>query len=279
MILATLAPVYAAAEAVGISRFVYISTGVVHGQAPAPGTNEQTPLSVRQPFAYNTAKVRAERKLRHLRGRSTVELVLLRPTIVFGPGSRWVNDFAQALRRQTACIVDDGAGICNSIYVDNLAHAVRLALRAPGVDGEAFLVGDRETVTWADLYRPIATGLGFDYERVAHVTPREFHLGVRARYIEPFRSSAIGQLLSSRVPPGVKAWIRGAYRAQRRRDSFANPADALPEATVSDEIALLQRCRWRLPNDKARRLLGYSPPVPFAEGCDRSIAWLRAPAL
>src|SRR5258705_12179140 len=92
VILGSLAPVYAAAEAVGARRLVYISTGSVHGQSPAVGTDERTPLSIRQPFAYNTAKVRAERKLRSLRTRGSVELVLLRPTIVFGPGSRWVYD-------------------------------------------------------------------------------------------------------------------------------------------------------------------------------------------
>jgi hypothetical protein len=45
---------------------------------------------------------------------------------------------------------------------------------------------------------------------------------------------------------------------------------------VTPEIAALQRCRWRLPNDKAVRLLGYDPPVTFAEGCRRSLDWLLA---
>ena len=34
-------------------------------------------------------------------------------------------------------MVDDGRGICNTIYVDNLARAIHLALLTPGVDGEA----------------------------------------------------------------------------------------------------------------------------------------------
>jgi nucleoside-diphosphate-sugar epimerase len=38
---------------------------------------------------------------------------------------------------------------------------------------------------------------------------------------------------------------------------------------------LLQSCRVRLPIAKAERLLGFDPPVSFAEGCRRSVEWLR----
>jgi nucleoside-diphosphate-sugar epimerase len=40
-------------------------------------------------------------------------------------------------------------------------------------------------------------------------------------------------------------------------------------------MALLHSCCVRLPTDKAERVLGFSPPIPFAEGCRRSIEWLR----
>ena len=37
---------------------------------------------------------------------------------------------------------------------------------------------------------------------------------------------------------------------------------------------MLQRCRTRLPLRKAQEVLGYHPPVSFAESCKRSVAWL-----
>lgn len=89
-ILGTLEPVYAAAQDAGVRRLVYLSTASVHGQTPEPGTDETSPLSDRQALPYNNAKVRAERRLRALRERGQVELVLLRPGIVFGPRSFWV---------------------------------------------------------------------------------------------------------------------------------------------------------------------------------------------
>jgi nucleoside-diphosphate-sugar epimerase len=279
VILGSLAPVYAAAEAVGVQRIVYMSTGSVHGQSPKPGTDETSPLSIWQAFAYNNAKVRAERKLRRLRARGTVEVVLLRPTIVFGPGSRWVRDFAAALRNNTAYVVDGARGICNSIYVDNLAHAVRLALTVPGIDGEVFLVGDEETVTWRDLYRPIAAALGYDFDAVPSIDFPEVRPGFKQRYIQPICMSEPGQAVLTRVPPGLKATFRRAVRLIRRPRAARGTVSAVSGTApqISAEMAALHRCRWRLPHDKAIRLLGYAPPVSFAEGCRQSVEWLLDP--
>jgi 2-alkyl-3-oxoalkanoate reductase len=284
VIVASVAPVYAAAQAVGVRRLVYMSTGSVHGQSPPSGTDETSPLHVRHAFAYNNAKVRAERKLRWLRRRGTVELIMLRPTIVFGPGSRWVFDFARALWVGTASVVDGARGICNSIYVDNLGHAVVLALTKPNIDGHAFLVGDRETVTWRDLFRPIAEAFGYDFNAVPSVSPPIVKPSFKDRYIQPLRTSETTAWLLSNVPPHLKAKVKQRLRTLLRHTTPSNhdrpqAADQQsgqpePQSLVTPEIAALQRCRWRLPNDKAVRLLGYDPPITFAEGCRRSVDWL-----
>jgi 2-alkyl-3-oxoalkanoate reductase len=281
----SVAPVYAAAEGGGLGRLVYISTGSVHGQSPAPGTTEKTPLSIRHGFAYNTAKVRAERRLAQLRKRGTVETVILRPTIVFGPGSRWVFDFADALLAGTAAVVDGAQGICTSIYVDNLSYAVDLALTHPGIDGEAFLVSDAETVRWCDLFRPIADAFGFAFDRVESVSPPDPAYSFKQRNIDPLRASPVLRALGRSIAPELKAKAKGVLRAIRGiraaapaapQVAAAHPASRGRAASVTPEIIALQRCRWKLPNDKAVRLLGYAPPITFDEGRRRSIEWLVA---
>lgn len=287
VILGSLAPVYAAAEAVGAKRLIYISTGSVHGQSPARDTDETSPLHTHHAFWYNNAKVRAERRLRQLRARGSVEIVLLRPTIVFGPGSRWVFDFGYGLRDHTAYVVDAAQGICNSIYVDNLAYAVQLSLTAPGADGETFLVGDAETVTWADLYRALANGLGYDFDRVPSYSPPELVPTFRQRVVDPLRASDLTRAVVRRVPRHAKDAVKSVLR-RGRAALRAAPVDLPPppdsaartqpgtEPRIPAEIAALHRCRWRLPNDKAARILGYAPPVSFAEGCRRSVEWMSA---
>lgn len=87
-------------------------------------------------------------KLQRLRNSGDVEIVILRPGIVFGPRSYWTAGLADALLNGQAYFVGSTDGICNSMYVDNLVHAIDCACNAPRIDREAFLPGDRERGTW-----------------------------------------------------------------------------------------------------------------------------------
>ena len=200
VILGAPAPVFQAAQQARVQRLIYLSSASVHGQAPEPGTNEASRLSDRQPLPYNNAKVRAEGILRKLHNQSDVELVILRPGIVFGPRSFWVGSFADALLAGEAYLIGDGKGICNSIYVDNLVHAIHLATTVDDVDGEAFFLGDDEQVTWSDLYQPVAEALGFDLNDVprlpAVVAPK------RKNRLRSLRSSSPVRAVLSVFPPG-----------------------------------------------------------------------------
>jgi nucleoside-diphosphate-sugar epimerase len=275
VILGALAPVYEAAQEAGVRRLVYLSTASVHGQAPEPGTTERSALSDHQAIEYNNAKVQAERRLRRLRARGAVELVLLRPGIVFGPRSQWVASFADALLEGTAYLIDGGRGICNSIYVDNLVYAIGEAMTAPEADREAFLLGDRERVTWADLYRPIATALGFDLASIpdAAVPPRTSslrELATRARASKAARR--VSSMLPKRVRRAVAAAVRPLEKGTPPPSPWVSPSPRHPVATL--EMALLYRCAYKLPFDKAARLLRYEPRVSFELACRRTIAWL-----
>lgn len=265
-ILGTAEAVYLGAKDAGVKRMIYLSSASVHGQAPAPGTDERTRLDRRQPIRYNRSKIEAEARLKRLRPSGSVELVILRPGIVYGPRSYWTGGLADEVLAGEAYLVDGGTGICNALYVDNLVQAIDLALTAPGIDGEAFLLGEEETVTWRDLYRPIVEALGFEIERIPSITDRP-----ERGWKTPARRAL--QLL----PEPARLAIRAAYRAVHNSGSptvspWRHPAERSPTATL--EKALLHRCRVKLPWTKARERLGYRPMVSFDEGSRRAIAWL-----
>lgn len=279
-IVESLAPTYQAAQAAGVRRLVYLSTASVHGQSPSPGTDETSPLDNQQPIEYNNSKVEAERQLRELRQTGSVEIVILRPGIVFGPRSFWISRFAADLLADNAYLVEGGRGICNSIYVDNLVHAIYLAMTTPDVDGEAFIVGDRETITWADFYQPVATALGRDLTQVHHVT---YHPPVPTRkdQVKAILSTPPCQAIWLLVPPKLRKtlvmsfyrlWLSPPPRPSPWEFPLPGQPTALPTATL--EMALLHQCQYKLPDHKARKMLGYEPIVPFSEACHRSIAWL-----
>jgi 2-alkyl-3-oxoalkanoate reductase len=259
-IVSTIDPIHAAAEAAGVRRIVYLSSAVVHGHAPPAGTDERSELSLDQPLEYNRAKILAERRLRELRG--GVEAVILRPGIVYGPGSQWTRRLAEQLRARAGTLPDGGAGICNAIFVDNLIHAIDRAIFVDGAGGEAFLVNDREIVTWRDMIAPIAEAVGVNIDRL----PKPSSASILKR-----RPSYVDRL-ADRLPRRV----RGSLARVRR--VLGRPAPDLPPG-FEYEMALLHSCRVRLPTAKAEHLLGFSPPVSFAEGCRRSVEWLRAEGL
>ena len=219
-ILATAEAAYRAAQDAGLKRMVYLSSASVHGQAPAPGTDEHTPLDRRQPVPYNRSKIEAEALLKHLRSSGSVELVILRPGIVYGPRSCWTGGLADEVLAGEAYLVDGGTGVCNALYVDNLIQAIDLALTAPEIDGEAFLLGEEETVTWRDLYRPIVEALGVEIDlipSVAYGPERGWKTQARRAQQclpEPARMAirAAHHAVHSRGSPAVSPWQRPVKR-------------------------------------------------------------------
>ncbi|MBI3881254.1 MAG: NAD-dependent epimerase/dehydratase family protein [Verrucomicrobia bacterium] len=266
---------YEAAQAAGVKRLVFLSTASVHGQAPAPGTDETSALHTEHVFAYNNAKVRAERALAGLRARGSVELVMLRPGVVFGPRSRWVSDAADQLRAGTAWFINDGQGVCNSIYVDNLIEAIRLALTSDKADEEAFLVGDRERVTWLDFYRPIADALGVDLAAVPRIATPHFDHSWKKK-LGGVRASKSVQAVMPMFPTKLKDAVKGAIKAATAPpwpSQWELPGQ--PGPVVTEEMCALQSCTVHLPWKKAAERLGYEPRVSFEEGMKRSIGWLK----
>jgi 2-alkyl-3-oxoalkanoate reductase len=275
-ILKTVGPLFRAAQHAGVRRIVYLSSASVHGQSPPPGTDEDSRLRADQPISYNNAKVRAERRFLYLRAKGNVEIVLLRPGIVYGPRSSWIGSFADELLTGRAVVVNRARGICNSIYVDNLVHAIRLALTADRVDGHAFLVGDQETVTWRDLYEPIVNALGLAFEDVPSVDSSPSHAFGFERIIHA-GDSPLGKALLRILPrrlryagyQGLSAWFEYPPDGSGVSKGLGGPRLA------NLEQILLQTCSWKLSSQKAERMLGYFPQVSFQEGCRRSVEWLR----
>lgn len=272
-LIGTVDPIYRAADRAGVRRLVYLSSASVHGQAPAPGTDERSRPSTRQPFPYNRAKAVAERRLLALRRGGRTELVILRPSIVYGPRSQWTGGLADQILSGEAFLADAGNGICNAIYVDNLVHAILLAIEAAGVDREIFLLGDAETVTWRALVSPIAAALGADVDAMPQPSSAEI-LDEKASALRGLIFSS-ARYMFRKLPRRTAHALRAARRAAREHRQAAAPPSGTEPPHFSRELALLHSCSVRLPSAKAERMLGYRPPISFDEGCRRSVAWLE----
>lgn len=275
-------PAYQAAQATGVRRLIYLSTFCVHGQTPELGITEDSPLNYRQPFPYNRAKIAAEQKLMQLRQRGKVEVVIFRPGIVFGPRSSRIVKIVEELVGGNAYLINEGKGICNTVYIDNLVQGMYLALTAKGADGQAFFVGDDEVITWVKFYYAFAKHLGLDSISIAFVDCPKFKQTWRQRYWRPIWSSTPIQKLLSLVSDEVKQKIKNNLSRQKLLEGASKSSKTIsnkeekPPLMITKEMATLQKCQYHLPGNKAQEILGYKPIVAFEEGCQKTIHWLTS---
>ncbi|MCP9493829.1 MAG: NAD(P)-dependent oxidoreductase [Pyrinomonadaceae bacterium MAG19_C2-C3] len=273
--------VYRAADKAGARRLVVLSSASVYNQNVLPGTTEDSPLPAKPATSYNANKIAADKLIRDLRAKGKTEVVFLMPSVVFGARSQWVAGVANQLLQGTAFLINDGAGICNTIYIDNLVEAVRLCLSATDVDGEAFFVSDNETVTWKEFHNPILAAMGATTEDL-HLLYNPVLAGETPRELMRLRLQGMVETKTvKRIKPHVPEKFMKVYRLlqtplKERRgepDMWMPPPVKRPQVNL--DMGLLQQCTYKLPNAKAERFLNYHPPVSFIEGMQRSIAWLK----
>lgn len=144
----------------GVSRFVYLSSIGVHGAG-----GFLRPLSESSPFApydhYSRSKLEAEQMLAEISLRTPMEVVVLRPPLVYGPGAP--GNFARLVRLVRAGIPLPLAAINNRrslVYLGNLIDAITLCMAHPSATGQAFLIDDGVSVSTPQLIYALAHALG-----------------------------------------------------------------------------------------------------------------------
>jgi nucleoside-diphosphate-sugar epimerase len=266
-----------AAARAGVRRVVYLSSASVHGQNPQAGSTEETALHQQHTLDYNNSKVVAEAAFFTSARKQGLDGYALRPGVVYGPRSRWISDLANELRSGQAWLFNGGSGVCNAIYVDNLIVAITLCLEATAGAGEAYLVSDEETTTWAEFYHRAADALAIPHDRILAIeTLPVFRRSVREQ-IERAVALPWAQSLLPAVPGQLKRTAKTFLASLNRPgqpDAWTLPVNA-PRPVITEEMALLQQCRWKFPHEKAKRNLSYAAPISFKDGMSRSFAWLK----
>jgi nucleoside-diphosphate-sugar epimerase len=148
------------AAARGVRRLVFVSSVKVNGESTRerPFTEDDPP----QPEdAYGATKWEAEQLLHRVAGESGIEIVVLRPPLVYGPGVK--GNFLRLMDLVARGVPLPLGRVTNRrslIYVGNLADAIARALAAPQAAGRTYLVSDGEDVSTPELARAIARALG-----------------------------------------------------------------------------------------------------------------------
>ncbi len=223
-----------AAAAAGVRRVVHCSTVGVHGDIEAPPANEDAPL--RPGDTYQVTKLEGERLAREAAAASGVELVVVRPSGIYGPGDRRLLKLFRGVARRRFVILGDGKIFYHLTHIDDLVEGFRLAGTVPQAAGRTYILAGAEVTTLNELVAIIAGEAG--------VRPLDVHLPVW-----PFwAAGAVCEAVCA--PFGLEPPI------YRRRVDFFTKSRAF-------DIS------------RARAELGFAPEVDLRTGARRTIAWYR----
>ena len=148
-----------AAARAGVRRFVFLSSIKVNGEETAyrPYTEADEP----QPEdAYGRTKWEAERALRAVHDHTGMEVVILRPPLVYGPGVK--ANFLKLMRLVARGMPLPLAALDNRrsmIHVGNLADAIRACVETPQAANRTYLASDGEDLSTPQLVRALAQAL------------------------------------------------------------------------------------------------------------------------
>ena len=219
----------------GARRVVHCSTVGVHGDIEHPPAREDAPL--RPGDIYQVTKLEGERIARVAAEDTGLEVVIARPTGIYGPGDRRLLKLFRGVARRRFAILGSGRIFYHLTYIDDLVAGFRLCATVMAAAGRTYILAGPEVTTLNELVAIVAAEAG--------VAPPRLHLPVW-----PFWTA--GALCESVCAPfGLEPPL---YR--RRVDFFTK--------SRSFDIS------------RARAEIAYAPTVGLREGVKRTMSWYRA---
>jgi nucleoside-diphosphate-sugar epimerase len=165
------------AAAAGVRRFVFISSVKVNGEVTLPGkpfTPEDAPAPV---DPYGVSKLEAERALAEIARATGLEVVVIRPVLIYGPGVK--ANFLAMLRWLHRGMPLPLGAIRNQrslLAVDNLADLIATCIEHRAAANQTFMAADGEDLSTAELLRRLGEALGTP-AKLWRVPPALLHAG------------------------------------------------------------------------------------------------------
>jgi predicted dehydrogenase/nucleoside-diphosphate-sugar epimerase len=286
------APLLAAARALGVRRFVHMSSAAVYGIHMPKRIEEQQEQTqvVKTGEPYADEKAAAERAVMRECERG-LEGIILRPHVVYGPYMRWSGELMELLADGRVPLIEDG-GWCNLIYIDDLVESVRCALAAKEGFGLPLFITDDKPLRWRDYIEAHAALIGAAPQRRTQAEVARPKMSARA-WLRASMLPLMPVLRSDQFrafvfeSPAVQATIFRAYLALRDkqvlrpyieglRSASANAASVNGAGPAFDELwTTLQLSEARLSSTRAEEVIAFRARVDFSEGLRRSAAWFQ----
>jgi nucleoside-diphosphate-sugar epimerase len=219
-----------AAEAESVKRFVQVGAAAVVMGDPAPmlHVDELLPRQERAWAPYSASKARSEALVLGANRPGVFETMVIRPPMIWGAGMPTLDHMVDTVRAGQFRWVGDGSQAMSTAHVDNVCHAVELAIEK-GRGGEAYFVSDGADST----LKQVISGL------------------LETRGIESPHASA----------PLPVAWVMASVMEWMWR-TFSRKG----QPPITRQMLRLIGKPFTLDITKAQRELGYRPVVSWGQG-------------
>jgi dihydroflavonol-4-reductase len=223
-----------AAARSGVKRVVHCSTVGVHGDVEHPPANEDAPFKPGD--IYQVTKLEGERLAFDAAARYGIEVTIVRPTGIYGPGDRRLLKLFRGVARRRWVTLGSGEIYYHLTFIDDLVEGFRLCGTHRAAANRIYILAGGEVTTLNALVALVAEGAGVPVP-TRHLPVWPFHA-----------AGAVCEMVCA--PLGLEPPI---YR--RRVDFF----------TKSRAFDIT----------RARTEIGYAPRVGLREGIRRSLDWYR----
>jgi nucleoside-diphosphate-sugar epimerase len=232
-----------AARSARCQRFVQVSSIAALGITPAKNADIHSPLIDDTGSPYFDTKARSERIARSFMEGDAMQVVVVRPGDVYGPGSvPWVERPLELMRKRQPVLVGGGRGLVAHCHIENLLDGIELAMIHDDAPGGIFIIHDgSSSTTYKDYFTQLA--------RAADMSPPSMSMPKSVAHAVAGLAAVVHHL-GGPPPPFTK----GAVDYLTRQSTYSI--------------------------EEAQRRLGYQPRVTLAAGMAALAAVLedRAPS-
>jgi nucleoside-diphosphate-sugar epimerase len=254
-----------AAKKNGVKKVVHMSTIAVYGHHPPEEVDEET-LTVCSEWPYGESKLNSEKICKEYMDKG-LEVVIVRPTIVYGPFS--LNWTVNAMRRVQYGGWEKVKGLdgwCNPIYIDDLIQGLLLCAEKKEAVGQTFILSGENVIIWNDYFQAYNELGGLPEIKVSNKAniylktllsyPLKWSLKLGRKYFE-------------------KTLFDIYQEMQRKYPGLTRKMDSLFRGSIQPEEFKFFTQKSKFSIKKAQSVLGYNPEYSFEKGIEITGKWLK----
>ncbi len=267
-----------------VESVVVFSTATVWTAFKTPNINENTPLAPSLgKYGWDKAFMQKE-CLDFAKKNSTLKVSVIAPGSVYGPGSYLFCELPyQLAKKGLFSWYENGNGIVNYIYVDNLVDMALLSALSISASGNTFIGVDGET-DWKSFLLPLIRKFE---NKISNITRADLvylkKYGVtKTTFFDVFKTLVLSKDVVEKVNNNFLLSLIG--KKIKKLLFKNNDVDKASEFILLDPPRKLQTPIWifdiyndsqyRFNNLKTRSQLGWIPIVSLSEGIKKSVDWL-----